>query len=140
CNADAKAAEVELADVNIARRVVKAPLDGVVAQVNVHKGEWVKPGDPLMRVVRLDRLRAEGFLNLQRSNPVEIEDRKVTVRVDLDHARHIEVPGKIVFVSPLVEAGGEYRVTAELENLQENGRWVLRPGMTATLTIESPSP
>jgi len=34
CNAEAKEAEVEAADVAIARRLVKAPIDGLVAQIN----------------------------------------------------------------------------------------------------------
>ena len=48
----------------------------------------------------------------------------------------MRLDGKIVFVSPLVQPGGEYLVWAEVENKQENGHWLLRPGLTATMTIQ----
>jgi hypothetical protein len=40
-----------------------------------------------------------------------------------------------VFISPLVQAGDKYRVRAEVENRTEAGAPLLRPGMTATMTI-----
>ena len=43
--------------------------------------------------------------------------------------------GKVVFVSPLVSVGGNYDVFAEVNNRQEDGQWVLRPGLEATMTI-----
>ena len=47
--------------------------------------------------------------------------------------------GRIVFVSPLVEPGGDYRVWAEVENRQPQGsnQWLLRAGQQATMTIHS---
>ena len=42
----------------------------------------------------------------------------------------------ITFVNPLVQAGGEYRVWAEVVNRQENGEWLLRPGLEAEMTID----
>ena len=43
--------------------------------------------------------------------------------------------GAVVFISPLVQAGNKYRVRAEVENRTENGHPLLRPGMSATMTI-----
>ncbi len=47
----------------------------------------------------------------------------------------VRLPGKVVFVSPLVQAGDRYRVRAEVENRQQNEHWLLRPGMSASMTI-----
>ena len=35
------------------------------SQVHRHRGEWVKPGDVVVRILRLDRLRAEGFVKME---------------------------------------------------------------------------
>ena len=48
--------------------------------------------------------------------------------------------GEIVFVNPLIEASGAYRVWAEVDNHRHNGRWVLRPGMEAQMTIQLNKP
>ncbi|HEV2970043.1 MAG TPA: HlyD family efflux transporter periplasmic adaptor subunit [Pirellulales bacterium] len=139
--AKAKAAEVTAADEGIAHRKIKSPLDGVVVEVPQHEGEWVKPGDPVMRILRMDRLRIEGFLNSAVYSPQDILDRNVVVSIKLAHKIQPEqFTGKVVFVSPLVEAGGDYRVWAEVDNRLVPGRtdlWLLRPGATATMTIDT---
>jgi hypothetical protein len=43
--------------------------------------------------------------------------------------------GKIKFVSNKVEAGGEYKVWAEVTNKKYKGQWVLRPGVTLNMTV-----
>jgi multidrug efflux pump subunit AcrA (membrane-fusion protein) len=137
-----KGVEVEAADNSINRRLIASPLDGVVVQVFPHLGEWMQPGDPLARVVRTDRLRIEAYVDVARWDPEMIRDRPVTAEVVLAGDRHETFPGRIVFVSPLVESGGDYRVFAEVDNRQApgSGQWVLRAGQTATLTIHSGQP
>ena len=56
-------AEVQAAEANLERRRITAPLDAVVVELSRHEGEWAQVGDPVMRLVRIDRLRVEGFLN-----------------------------------------------------------------------------
>ena len=34
-----------------------------MAEVHRHRGEWVQPGQTILRILRLDRLRAEGLVN-----------------------------------------------------------------------------
>jgi multidrug efflux pump subunit AcrA (membrane-fusion protein) len=135
--AQSKEVEVLAAENAIDRRLIKSPLDGVVVQLFPHEGEWMQPGDPLARVVRADKLRVEGYVDAARLNPEEVSGRPVTVEVTLACGRRESFKGKIVFTSPLVESGGDYRVFAEVENRQDTGSqlWLLRPGQTATMTI-----
>ena len=135
--AQSKEAEVLAAENAIDRRLIKSPLDGVVVQLFPHQGEWLQPGDPLARVVRTDRLRVEGYVDSARHDPVEVSGRPVTVEVALAGGRRESFQGKIVFTSPLVESGGDYRVFAEVENRKDpaSAQWLLRPGQTATMTI-----
>lgn len=140
-----KGVEVDAAENSIERRLIKAPLDGMVVQIFPHQGEWMQPGDPLARVVRTDKLRVEGYVDSTRWNPEQVRDRPVTVEVTLAGSRREQFKGRIIFTSPIVESGGDYRVFAEVENRQEPGtpNWLLRAGQTATMTIhsqESPLP
>jgi multidrug resistance efflux pump len=131
----AKEAEVAAADLSIKRRLIKSSLDGVVVQTFHHVGEWVPAGDAVVHVVRIDRLYIKGFLNVSQFGPAEIDKHAVTVEVPLARDRRAKFPGKIVFVSPLVKLGGDYEVWAVVENRKEGDRWVLSPGLDATMTI-----
>ncbi|MFN9272100.1 MAG: efflux RND transporter periplasmic adaptor subunit [Planctomycetia bacterium] len=140
--AASKGVELEAAENAIERRLIKSPLDGVVVQVFPHQGEWMQPGDPLARGVRADKLRVEGYVDSSRFDPEVVRDRPVTVEVTLADDRKESFPGRIVFTSPLVESGGDYRVFAEVENRQAagSGQWLLRAGQTARMTIHSSQP
>ncbi len=140
--ATSKGVEVEAADNAIERRLIKSPLDGVVVQVFPHQGEWMQPGDPLARVVRTDKLRVEGYVDASKWDPEQVSGRPVTVEVALANDRQERFQGRIVFVSPLVESGGDYRVFAEVENrrAEPTNQWLLRAGQTATMTIHSGQP
>jgi macrolide-specific efflux system membrane fusion protein len=137
--AAAKGVEVEAAENAIERRLITSPLVGIVVQVFPHQGEWMQPGDPLARVVRADKLRVEGYVDSTRWNPEQVRDRPVTAEVMLADNRREKFPGRIVFTSPIVESGGDYRVFAEVENRQREGtqQWLLRAGQTATMVIHS---
>ncbi len=128
-------AEVEAAMENVDRRHITAPLNGEVVKVYRHAGEWVQPGDPVIHVVRMDRLRVEGFLNAKNYSQAEIAGRPITATVELARGRRETFQGKVVFVSPLVEAGGEFRIWADVLNRQQNDNWLLSPGMSAEMTI-----
>ena len=134
--ANVKQAEVEAAADNVERRHIRAPLDGIVVKVYPHKGEWVQPGDPVLRIVRVDRLRIEGFLDAASFSPAEVDGRPVTVIVQLPHrSKPTTFQGEVVFVSPLVQAGGQFRVWAEVDNRKEQDHWLLRPGLEVEMNI-----
>jgi len=140
--AASKGVEVDAAENAVERRLITSPLDGVVVQVFPHRGEWMQPGDPLARVVRKDKMRVEAYVDSTRWNPEQVCDRPVTVEVVLADDRREQFKGRIVFTSPIVESGGDYRVFAEVENRQAEGtpEWLLRAGQTATLIIHSKEP
>ena len=138
---DARSKEVEVlaAENRINRRQIASPIDGMIVQVYPHLGEWMQPGDPLARVVRTDKLRVEGYVDSSKYEPSMVHNRPVTVSVMFADEREESFKGRIVFVSPLVEPGGDFRVWAEVENRQANDsvEWLLRAGQTATMTIHS---
>lgn len=137
---EGKEAELSAAETAVKRREIRAPIAGQVVEVLRELGEWVQPGDPLLRIVRMDRLRIEGFMNAADFGPEEISNRPVTIEVQLARGRVETFRGKVVFVNPLIEANGEYKVWAEVMNRAENGQWLLRPGHSAEMTIDLAGP
>ena len=133
--AKVKEAEADEARDSMDRRKIRAPLDGVVVELKKHVGEWVLAGDPVARIYRMDRLWIEGFLKASDYSPSEVDKRPVTVRVTLAHGRSEEFQGKVIFVNPLIDYNGEFRVRAEVHNRAENDYWILQPGHTADITI-----
>ena len=143
--AEVRQAQVDVGDLSVKRRQVKSLIAGVVEQRYKDVGEWVQPGEPIMQVIRMDQLRIEGFLRADEVLPTDVVDNEVSVEVifkesaDDGAGNPLLEPfaGKLTFVSNQVQAGGQYKVWAEVKNRQtEDGQWVLRPGMVATMKIK----
>jgi multidrug resistance efflux pump len=135
--AEAKMVEIEAAAEAMKRREIRSPVDGIVVQVYLHKGEWVRPGDPVLHVVQLDRVKVEGGVEIAQFSPGQIVDRPVTIEATLQD-RKVQFEGRITFVKPLLEGLGErYQVKAEVENRKENDNWLLFPGMYVDMTIHA---
>ena len=146
---DVRLSQVDIVKLSVTRRLVKSPIDGVVERRYKEVGEWVQPGEAILQVIRMDQLRIEGFLRADKVAPTDIVGREVRVEVAFKKIGAGKVAaqgekdpllrpfeGKVEFVSNQVQAGGEYRVWAEVKNRQTpDGHWVLRPGMVATMKI-----
>ncbi len=123
--------ELQMAQMNVRRRQIVAPLDGMIAEVHHRAGEWVEAGQPVVRIVQLDRLRAEGLLSADLAT-ANIKGRSVRleIRFEDDHTEVFD--GMIVFVSPEIHPiNGKVQVWAEVVN--RDG--LLRPGLPADMTI-----
>ena len=57
-------------------------------------------------------------------------------RCELARGRSVDLSRQIVFVDPMIGPDGKYVVRAEVTNREENGQWLLRPGMKAQMTIQ----
>jgi len=133
--AEVHEAAVKAADATIERRRILAPMDGEVIARIKQRGEWVNAGEPVLRVIRMDTLKVEGLLPAADHNPAELIQRPVLIEVDLAHGRKAQFEGRVTYVSPLVTAGNKYRVRCEVANRAEKEQWLLRPGMTAVVSI-----
>lgn len=128
---DVKRHELELAEVGVERHRLPAPLTGVVVQWYVQAGEWVEPGAPVARVIRLNRLRAEGFAKASEMRADRIGTRVRLILEEVPGERR-EYPGELVYVSPEIDpVTGQVRFWAEVEN----PRLELRPGLQGSLEL-----
>jgi len=133
---DERKAELAAAELSIERRQVRSPVPGEVVAVFKQPGEWAQPGDPILRIVRFDTLRVEGFVDSAKHEPAELRGRPVTVDVHVTDEKQVRVEGTIQYVSPLVLSGGEFLVRAEIKNRKTNGHWIVRSGLPATVTVQ----
>jgi multidrug efflux pump subunit AcrA (membrane-fusion protein) len=127
--------ELEIARINLEHQQLKSPIDGEVVQVFRKLGEWVQEGTTVVRIVHMQTLRVEGFLKIRDVLPQDVVNQPVKVEVRRA-GQVVEFESKISYVSPLVQANGEYRVVCEVENRKEGGQWVLLPGMDARMAIQ----
>ena len=134
-DAQVKQAELNAAKLGLDRRLIRAEFDGQVVKLYRRQGEWVGPGDPILRLVRLDTMLVEGPIELSAHDPHELQNCEVTVETEFAHGRKERFNGRITFVSPLVRLDGKYIVRAEVSNREQYGQWLLRDGMTANMQI-----
>ena len=130
-----KQAEFDAAEQAIQRRVIKAPFDGVVEEIKRHQDEWVQPGDTILNLLRLDTMHVEGAIEQSKYDPQEIANCEATVDVEMARGRKASFKGRIIKVSSVVRSDGVYNVRAEIANQQNQGAWLLRDGLPATMTI-----
>lgn len=134
--AERKQTEVRAAQARVARHRVESPIDGVVVEVRRHLGEWVEPGAAVVRVVRVDPLRVEGFVPAA-ALAAPLVGRRATLLVDLPDEPGARIEGVVTLVSPEADAvTGQVRVWAEVPNPERR----LRPGLTGTLEIMPAAP
>lgn len=134
--AQLKENELQLAKRQVSRRRLVAPQAGVVVQVHRKHGEWVEPGQPVLRLLRVDRLRASGFVDAKRAHTLK-PGTPVTVSVELPGLRETSFSGQLIFVSPEVDpVNGQVRFWAEIENRDAT----LRSGLQGVLTVSEAKP
>jgi macrolide-specific efflux system membrane fusion protein len=128
---NAKQNELTATQAEVTRRRIVAPFDGVVVQVYARQGEWVEPGQKALRVINVDRLKAEGFVTSEQAAP-NLESTPVRISVD-SNGESKAFEGTIVFVSPEVDPiTSQVRVWAEIDN--RDGQ--LRPGQAAKMVVK----
>ncbi len=110
--------QATLAELTVSKLRVASPLDGVVVELYRKAGDWVTAGEPIARVIRVNRLRAEGFVPLSKLQRLR-NNRDVTLSIVTGSEDHssIERDGKIVFINPEVDVvNGEVAFWVEFEN------------------------
>ena len=126
--------ELKMADVILSKHRIESPLDGFVEEVFREAGEWVEPGEKIFRVIKLKKLRVEGFVSA--AIPLtDLKGKQVTVVVETKGER-LTHTGSIQFVSrELDPVNQQRRVWATIPN----NDLTLEPGSRASMTIQATS-
>jgi RND family efflux transporter MFP subunit len=112
------------------RHQIKAPVPGVVVAVEKRVGEWVQPGTELLRIVRIDRLRVEGFVAAEQA-PLSLVGRPAAVKLPNTPAADA-IQGRVMFVSPDVNTiNTQVRIFIEVSNADAR----FRPGLPVVASV-----
>ncbi|MEX0824709.1 MAG: HlyD family efflux transporter periplasmic adaptor subunit [Pirellulaceae bacterium] len=133
----AKQYERQMAELEVDLRQVTAPFAGFVEKRIAQLGEWVQPGTPVLQLVQLDRLRIEGDIDGFSIRGPAVRGAPVTVEVFITSGESRQLEGKIGFVSSQMDINQRFRVWVDIENVQEGGEWVIKPGMPAMIKLKS---
>jgi HlyD family secretion protein len=102
-----------------------------VVSISVQSGEYIQPGQVVITLASLDRLRVETTDLSERDLPNIKIGQTASVFVD---ALNQQLSGKVIAIAPLANTvGGDvvYKVTVELDKQPEGLRW----GMSAEVNI-----
>jgi multidrug efflux pump subunit AcrA (membrane-fusion protein) len=127
--------ELDAAEAMIVRRHLVAPFDAIVVELTRHRGEWVQAGEPVMRLVRIDRLRVDGSVDAKKYHQADILGHPVQVVVTLPDGRRETFSGVVEYVKPMIE-GGFFQVRTKINNREIQNGWAVYPGMTAEMVIK----
>ena len=129
-----KLAAVHIAEERLNKHAILTTIGGLVTEVDVEPGEWVEAGKPIVRIVTLDPIRIECFVDGRQYGP-ELIGKPALFTAKNDHAKEApKLTGKVTFVSPeLHPVTGQVRLWATVENPDLK----VRAGMRGTLEIQA---
>ena len=123
--------EAELASLVATRHRIYSPISGTVAEIFKRPGEWIQVGEPLIRIVRLDRLRAEGFVSADKIDEIR-GAKNVDLTIHQAGGEDINREGEVVFVSPEIDSvNDEVRFWVEFDNRKQD----VLPGMRLSVSL-----
>lgn len=137
--AQLRAAEANIHSLSTARRsagaerrraVVRAPVDGVVAQLAFNTGDTVAGAVPICAIVQAEHV--ELMLRATEADYVRIHEN-MGVLVTFPALPDVTRPGVVTSVSPVLD---RMTRTASVEITIDNADGALRPGMTGRAAIE----
>jgi multidrug resistance efflux pump len=138
---DVKKNQLKQLEYDLKRNTVRSPYDGVVNELLKHQGEWVRQGDPIVKITRMDKLLVEGFLDSTRVSPNSVIGATAKVSIQAMNGHRTEFDGLVIeHPAPKLELDGKFPVWVEIENRQAEDRnsrlqWLIRPGMNGIMTV-----
>jgi multidrug resistance efflux pump len=126
-------AQIDAGQAALANLELRAPFAGTVAEMDIHSGEWVLPGQTILVLADLDNLRVDTSDLSERDIPQVEIGQPVTVYIE---ALNQEVSGRVSEIAPLADTlGGDviYKATLDL-NTNPPG---LRPGMSVEIRFDA---
>ena len=142
-------AERDMAALDLAHAVVRAPVDGTVSRMRLQPGEWLEEGEPAFSIINPATTWIEANLKETQLEHVEIGQQ---VEIDADAYPNDLWIGKVASISPATgaefalippqNATGNWvkvvqRLPVRIAVEQAEGRPPLRAGMTVTVSIDT---
>lgn len=133
--ADVAKAKLDAAKVRLELYEVTAPYDGVIVERLRDEGEYIRSGEPILRLTHMNEMEVEATISVKGISPWQLENAPIKVLVPMNSQQNLERESTISFVS--TEITSDYvRIAAKIPNEKIGDSWLLRDGMTATIEIQ----
>ncbi len=97
---------------DIDKRSIKAPFDGIISKKMVEETEFISVGTPLFTIIDLDPIKIEGYLSEFDVNKVSVGTKAI-----IEDSNGIKKNGIISFISPSAETSTRtFEITIEASN------------------------
>ena len=125
-----KADQATIAELRLKNRTITSKIDGTVVEVLNTPGEFVNSGQPIARVLNLNRLRVICAGNAKTLDPNNIS-KEATFKIMVNE-KTVSYPAKVIFISPEIDPVRQtFAVWAEIQNTDQQ----LRAGNVGDLEI-----
>ncbi|MGE5309265.1 MAG: efflux RND transporter periplasmic adaptor subunit [Deltaproteobacteria bacterium] len=121
-----KELDYKLAQVELEKRLIRAPFDGIVTKFYRHVGEYSDPQQPLLRIVNIRKCRFIGYLDREAGKL----EKGAKTRINIGQSNGPEYEGEVEFISPVVDASSGLR---EVKILFDNTEKPVTPGVVGFL-------
>jgi membrane fusion protein (multidrug efflux system) len=122
-------ANLRVAETNLDRTSVRAPMSGVVNELVKERGEFVSPGDTVAQIVAVDRVKVA----------IQIPEKDIrfirpgmTIRVAVDSLEGRDFAGKVTYISEIADTVTR---TTPIELTLDNAGGALHAGMIVRCRI-----
>lgn len=111
---------------------LRAPLDGTIVDIIPSEGEWVRTGDPVIRLVDTRTCYLDLDVDLMTSRRIAQKNTQLRVQVSVG-GKTVQRSGSADFISAVADAGsGLLRVKVYFDNADD----AITPGVTGHLIIK----
>ncbi len=132
-----RSAELSAIDDQLERLQIKSPIAGVILSIERRAGEWIKEGETIATVARMDQLRIDAFLSAQQLPQQQAVGSPVSVVWQNAGQTH-QLSGVIDSVDPQILTGQRYRLHATIDNKRLGNSWLLLPGTEVEMRVHPP--
>lgn len=126
-------AEVQAIEAEIAKTIIRSPIQGIVTKVELDPGEIVGAGNTILSVISDNDFEIEANISEVNISKVNVDD---IVRITFDGISGREFWGRIIYVEP-AETIVDDVVTFKVKVALDNTDFEIKSGLTANLTIST---
>ena len=126
---------VLLSQQKLDRLTLRSPIAGTVTRIDHRPGEWIQSGTTVIKIIRLDEVRIDCFITEDQIDRAALISKpvKVTLRRGSNESLF---SGRITSYDQEINAAGQIKVHATVQNQKVGEHWQLLPGMTVSMQLQ----
>ena len=135
-----KAAKYGASQIQMELRKILASRGGMVSEITKRQGDWVRAGEPILRLTSLDKIRVKGMAEVYDA-PYLLLNSAARVIINIAPGKSETIDGSVSFLAPRsmgtnVMGANKFQIYVDLPNrLTPDGQYLFREGMSATIEV-----